>query len=546
MTRAFALATLTNAKTCVVLKDGNMAAGYGALEDLAGSTNAFCGDPRAGLSIYDIDEETGVKYCLKAAHELENQGYLPVIFESSEGTGRAHLWVPYDTLEEYELARSICKEIIPKLEDRTRTKIRPPMSPSAKAHRRPMKLIHPESESEALRRLKTGKGPKPKAHEELEKDQNGSVNRVTQIHPLGEQGPRKLSSEELAALQMRHPKGSRSEPLCAFAGHCKSTGWTEEEFLEHVLAHPQGLGAKAYSKRNPAQWLSLYVWGKVAPRKGSSRSPEFVRTMQTVKEAASAYVPPKRQIGSNSLLMRLIERIEKKGSLEFHLSEREAGALTGSNQDTGKRRIGWLQAQGWLERTKPGTKVKAAEYRLTIPEELKRVTLSDTPPSPPKGCVSECPYEVQGVLAASDAFVGWSMGLKIMSLVTLGRSTVKQIADELGRKRSTIQRTLDALELFGLVNQRNGEYSSNVQLSTATMKLEMVARARGKLGRLEQARTLLRVQAKARRDHLQVMNILGRSDRENLQLLCQREAEGGRPPRLQMMTSRAREKLKAG
>jgi hypothetical protein len=207
--------------------------------------------------------------------------------------------------------------------------------------------------------------------------------------------------------------------------------------------------------------------------------------------------------------------------------------MTASNGNTGKGRLKWLEEAGWLVLLKKGTRVLASEYRLQIPAELKGGTPLYTPSSEASEGVWECNHLLQD---NPDVFIGWSMGLTIMfQLANMGSGTSKQIAQSLDRNHSSIKKNLEALRMFGLVSLEDGVYKPTITEG----RLQEVAQARGKAGRIVQAMQRTKDQAEARREYLSEHGMLSHKTANELRRVQDRRYEppGGFPPSYAYMSA---------
>lgn len=482
------------------------------------SNKAFCGFMRDGMAIYDIDHQEGVQASLRAVQELERHSIFPVVIESSRGTGRAHLYVPYDTEEERVFTEKLLKEWLPKCDNRTKSRIRPPFSPSAKPNGLPMALVYPKGEEDAYRRLKLGKGKRPR-REELPPPPS----KESKEFPL-------MTLELEREFKKPVEKGFRSEHLFRLGGICKGLGWSPYEFESACLFFRSGAGSKAL--RKPKGWLITQVWNKVQASKGGARSQEAKEYIARLK-AWSVWAPPKQQSGAKTLIDAILEQVEATGKYEgFHLSYREASALMGtSNTGTAQRRITWLLEAGFLEVTKKGSLTMATEYRVCLPKEslnsytpIHSLTLGSS-----QG-VYECNRLVSSKEASllrsyREAFHGLNTGYMVAwELLSQGKATAKALSERLNRKVSLIKKYLRALEFFELVQEVNGVWS----LTLSEHKLEGMTRAREKVGLFARHRAGYERHKETRREY-QVKTYRSRKHQRELQELMSRAGVRGRP-----------------
>jgi predicted ArsR family transcriptional regulator len=505
--QAFHDAVTKNGGNCMVLTKGrkedggNLCDGWCDSPAVVGKGIPYCVEVRNGLVVFDIDHEKGVTEALQAVQILASINMKAALWESSDGSGKAHLWVPYDSESEYlTICGIVDKMIVCTKPDNRRdnSRIRPPFSPHTTGVN--MNLIHPPTEAEALQILQLGTGRPPQ--------------RAATVEPQRKPKPKDYKRPSVTPSLERTftesvPKGQRSQRVFANACRSKGVGMTADQWCAKVLEHPNGIGEKAYEKSNPSRWLITQVWDKAKPSNGGLRDPEAIRQIEAIEIAARSWEPPKRQTGATALLCRIIELAISTGKIELAISLAQAGAWTASNKNTGRNRLKWLEDAGWLVKIRNHSEVEAAVYRLQIPAELKGYTPPYTPADP------EGVYEgIRLIQSHPDAFIGRSLGLTILrKLVTMEAATSKEIAEILERKHSSIKKNLQFLHSIGLVSLEAGVYRPTVTegrlLEAARLREEQTGCRPGRyVGRVEAEIERVARNAEGRREHLARYSIL--------------------------------------
>ena len=448
--QAFHDAVTKKGSLCLALTPDNKGDGWRDSSEVIGKGIPYCVEVRNGLVVFDIDDEKGIEQALQAVQILASINMKAALWESSDGSGKAHLWAPYDSESEYlTICGIVDKMIVCTKPDNRRdsNRIRPPGT----IHRtgKGMNLIHPQTEAEALEILQLGTGRPPQRAATVEPERK----------PKPKDYKRPSVTPSLAKTFTESvPKGQRSESIFANAGRSKGVGMTADQWCDKVLEHPKGIGAKAYEKSNPRRWLMTQIWNKVKPSKAGLRDPATIQQIEEIEIAARSWEAPKRQTGATALLCQIIELAIRTGKTELAISLAQAGAWTASNKNTGRNRLQWLEAAGWLVKIRNHSEVEAAVYRLQIPAELKGYTPPYTPATP------EGVYEgIRLIQSHPDAFIGKSLGLTILrKLVTMEAATSKDIAENLGRNHSSIKKNLQFLHGIGLVSLEAGVYRPTV------------------------------------------------------------------------------------
>lgn len=461
-------------RKCLRMLPGNKGGGMITHERAIESGATYCVHVRNGLAVFDVDTPDGIHKVGELIARLERFGHKPIVFESSGGTGRIHLWVPFDTTEQYRQIEAETRATrFDKLEHRSNQRIRPPMSPP-KDGKAPMRLLHPVSERDAAYRLTLGTGTRPK----IQRDKVvGSIgDGIREVGSITE-----VPAYIVAQAKQRHK--DRSLALFRIAGWCKKEGIGPNTYATLILQFPNGNGSKAREKSNPKQWLIEQVYNKAEAAEGTTNNPEdpVWNEIRQFATSVAEWKPPKQRAGGKILLLQIAEFAGKIGKTEFALSVRDAATLTGSDTKTGERRLRWAVESGFIEKVTPGTKMQAATYRLA-PLHLKGTHHPTPKPSEsPRGCMGECSHLMHQVLTKGfEAFHGWAMGAVVMhEIVNLGGSaTAKEVADRLGRRLGSIRSILNALEGLELLEFVGGVY----RLVATVDKLREVAKARHKLG----------------------------------------------------------------
>jgi hypothetical protein len=515
---------------CLALTPDNNGDGWRDSSEVIGKGIPYCIEVRNGLIAFDIDHELGIQQALHAVKVLGSIGFRSSLWESSDGSGRAHLWVAYDTASEYETICGIVEKMIVCIKPDNRrdsNRIRPPGT----IHRtgKGMKLIHPQTEAEALEILQSGTGRPPQ--------------QVATIEPKRKPKPKDYKRPSVTPSLERTfsestPKGQRSQRIFANAGRSKGVGMTADQWCAKVLEHPNGIGEKAYEKSNPSRWLITQVWDKAKPSSAGLRDPETIRQIEAIEQAARSWEPPKRQTGATALLTRIIGKAIETGKTELAISLADAGAWTASNKNTGRKRLGWLIDAGWLVKIRNHSEVEAAVYRLQIPAELKGYTPPYTPPE------SEGVYEgIRLIQNHPDAFIGKSLGLTILlKLVAVGSGTSKEIAEILGRNHSSINKNLQFLHGIGLVSLEADVYRPTVTegrlLEAARLREEQTGSRPGRfVGRVEAEIERVARNAQGRREYLARYSILNHRILNQIRRIEDRRYE--EPPKPQQTESYA-------
>jgi hypothetical protein len=499
--QAFHDAVTKKGSLCLALTPNNKGDGWRDSSEVIGKGIPYCVEVRNGLVVFDIDHEKGVQEALQAVQILASINMKAALWESSDGSGKAHLWVPYDSESEYLTICGIVDKMIVCIKPDNRrdsNRIRPPFSPHTTGVN--MNLIHPPTEAEALQILQLGTGRPPQ--------------KAAQIEPKKRSKPKDYKRPSLTpslekTFSEATPKGQRSERIYASAGRSKGVGMTADQWCDKVLEHPNGIGAKAYEKSNPRRWLLTQVWDKVKPSNGGLRDPEAIRQIEEIEIAARSWEPPSRQTGATALLTQIIRLAIDTGKTELAISLSTAGAWTASKKKTARNRLKWLEEAGWLVKIRNHSEVEAAVYRLQIPAELKGHTPPYTP-LPPEGVWEG----IRLIQSHPDAFIGKSLGLTILlKLVAVGSGTSKEIAEILGRNHSSIKKNLQFLHGIGLVSLEAGVYRPTVTegrlLEAARLREEQTGCRPGRyVGRVEAEIKQVALNAQGRREHLARYSIL--------------------------------------
>jgi hypothetical protein len=499
--QAFHDAVTKKGSLCLALTPDNNGDGWHDSPAVVGKGIPYCVEVRNGLVVFDIDDEKGVAEALQAVQILALINIKAAVWESSDGSGKAHLWVPYDSESEYLTVCGIVEKMIVCTKPDNRrdsNRIRPPGT----IHRtgKGMNLIHPQTEAEALLILQLGTGRPPQ--------------RVATVEPQRKPKPKDYKRPSVTpSLEKTFtesvPKGQRSERIFANAGRSKGVGMTADQWCAKVLEHPNGIGEKAYEKSNPSRWLITQIWDKVKPSKGGLRDTATIQEIEEIEIAARSWEPPSRQTGATALLTQIIRLAINTGKIELAISLSTAGAWTASKKKTARNRLKWLEEAGWLVKIRNHSEVEAAVYRLQIPAELKGHTPPYTPATP------EGVWEgIRLIQSHPDAFIGKSLGLTILlKLVAVGSGTSKEIAEILSRNHSSIKKNLQFLHGIGLVSLEAGVYRPTVTegrlLEAARLREEQTGSRPGHyVGRVEAEIERVARNAQGRREYLARYSIL--------------------------------------
>lgn len=500
---AFHDAIADHSKKCLYIDSENKGAGETTHRNALRSGKTYAAYVRPGIVALDVDSEDAKAQTGFVTEKLEQIGFSPVALESSAGSGRVHLYIPYDSEEQYHLAVQIAKNEYGRVDDRSRMRIRPPFSPP-KIGKAEMSLIYPATEDEALERLRMGTG-------KLE---------ARSSKPTPAEIPAGCSEIPIELVRMAAKpveKGKRSEHLWAIATHAKAYGLSANQYADLVLSERHGAGSKAHQKPNPKGWLieQVYMKAPVADLRSQTPIPEI----EWLAECADRWVPPKRKAGAKALLEQIVNQIQLTGKTEISLSVRDAQILTGSSTETAARRLRWLNEMGWLQKVERGSAIMATVYKVTVPEDALREYTHIHPQSIEGGCkLGGCTRKVQEqIRKAMESFHGWNIGLLIAYELANqgGRATLKSLSDKLGRRPSAIRDHLERMEMYGLVSLQNGEYV----LDISEEKLEELAVARNKKGIRDRIRRDVERHRQGWRDHLINCGMSKRTERELRNLL---------------------------
>lgn len=447
-------------------------------EKAARCEGAYCVQPKPHLLPLDFDGTDGMVRALDCAAGLREIGLRPVVLASG-GDGTAHVWVSVNA-ENIEDAERVAARF-PNTKGKVKGKVsrygqrmRPPLSPHREGGQ--MRLIEPQNTEDALAWLEpTGEVPKAS----LCKDRTG----VPEAPPISEHPPvlsfpHELQRRELLARKVE--RGFRSEHVMSVAGFYVRHGFAEEHFINDVLDHPKGAGAKVYGDHRDVRGRRQYLhrtWVKAL--EGTDvrveHEPGALAAIEQMRQESVGFEWRPRE---NTLvsLHAIIERAAMHGRTVLSISQRELAEWAGVGTMTAGRHLVRLIECGWLVRVASATVVSGTQYRLVNPT-LRNGTQSDTPPSPPMGCVRM--YHFIGCLDA--LWAKGSMKKTLLQIEGAEPMTTSELAERCGRSYESMRQSLKRLEAWGLVEQAEG---GTWRVTLDENRLTEIAETRQTVGRV--------------------------------------------------------------
>jgi hypothetical protein len=434
-------------------------------EMAAGQERAYCVDSKPHLVVGDFDQCDGIQKALRCAEEMQAYFLSPVVL-SSGGDGRAHLWVATDR-QTRDTARALLKAH--EADDRTEKRMRPPFSPHAKA-KSEMALLLPDCPAQALDSL----APVRSRHASSKAVETPQDSRERYLELLETRGK------------------NRSDYLFGLACRYASDGFTESEFIDDVMAHPQGAGHKFFYSREgrwrPRARHKAEEYLSVVFQRASERvanQPSARRQIAQMMQASSFFKwGPRENI--RPTLNAIHQKAFKACVTTTRLSVRQVAELAGIPRVTAHAHLKKLIAYGWLEVKEAGTKFVGAVYEMRIPPDLGNGTVHFITPQSNSRRLSR----LEGW---TDAL--WGKGsLKQVALYLLecdeGMS-VGEIAGRMNRRYESVRQALHRLRLLGLVNVEDGIWSASIDESTL-LEVAYVRRTQGLTDKLRKVHRIER------------------------------------------------------